>query len=221
MGTEKVKRGRVSGPRSFRLRRFSAFLLPLTVCLSLGCKGGGFFDRERDDRPDPLTGLDRIPPSRRNVSVTSNPGDNRTPAALAASRDGVSGLGIRDSEGDAAPSRDRPVQTTGWTGSRSDDNPGTAKLGSPTTGGPTGSRSSPPAATATGRIRTFEDAQQFLIARGVKAQELRQRDGEWSFSCSVPIRNKENSMKTYEASDRYGLLAIQKVIDKMKSDGDR
>ena len=50
----------------------------------------------------------------------------------------------------------------------------------------------------------------------MKAQELRQRDGEWAFSCSVSL--SANRMKTYEASDRYGLIAIQKVIDKMNQD---
>ena len=62
-------------------------------------------------------------------------------------------------------------------------------------------------------------AQQILIVRGVKAQELHQRDGEWTFSCSVSLG--ANRMKTYEANDRYGLLAIQKVIDKMNQDGPR
>jgi hypothetical protein len=192
-------------------RRVVMALLPLTVCLSLGCTDSHFFDRDRDDRPDPLTGLDRTRPDRRNVSVTAN-GDGRTPASLA----GTSGLGMRDTNSSsAATSRD--VQTTGWTGTRSDDPSAAPKLGTPTAGGPTGARSSPTAAGGTGRIRTFEEAQQILIARGVKAQELRQTDGEWNFSCSVTLG--ANRMKTYEASDRYGLLAIQKVIDKMNQDG--
>ena len=52
-----------------RTGRASLLLVPLTVCLSLGCADGRFFDRDRDDRPDPLTGLDRTRPDRRNVSV--------------------------------------------------------------------------------------------------------------------------------------------------------
>ena len=208
MRTENVTSARANRPR------VALLLVPLTVCLSLGCADGRFFDRDRDDRPDPLTGLDRTRPDRRNVSVNPN-GDSRNPASLASGRDGVSGLGMRDRDRDDRD-RDRTVQTTGWTGGRSDDGSGGAKLGSPTTGGPTGTRSSPTASGGSGRIRTFEDAQQILIARGVKVQELRQRDGEWAFSCSVSLG--ANRMKTYEASDRYGLIAIQKVIDKMNQD---
>jgi len=194
MGNEKAK----------FVRRLLCCLSPLAVCLSLGCADGRLFDRDRNDRPDPLTGLSQVPPDRRNVSVTSNPGD------------GASGLAMRDRT-TPDPYRDRTVQPTGWTGNHTDSD--AAKLGSPTTGGPTGTRSSPATFMNTGRIRSFEEAQQLLVARGVKVQELHQRDGEWYFTCSVPIPNKPNSTKTYEATDRYGLLAIQKVIDKMKADG--
>src|SRR5438067_9332315 len=109
-------------------RRIVLALLPLAACLALGCADGRFFDRDRDDHPDPLTGLDRTRPDRRNVSVTGT-GDGRTPASLA----GTSGLGIRDTDPNSANSnRDRTVQTTGWTGGRTDDGSGSPKLGTPT-----------------------------------------------------------------------------------------
>src|SRR5882672_9976744 len=126
MRTENVTRARSNRPR------VALLLVPLTVFLSLGCADGHFFDRDRDDRPDPLTGLDRTRPDRRNVSVNPS-GDGRTAASMA----GTSGLGMRDRD-DYDRNRDRTVQTTGWTGNRSDDPSGGAKLGSPTTGGPTG-----------------------------------------------------------------------------------
>jgi hypothetical protein len=193
----------------------------MAFCLAAGCADGNFLDRDRDRNPgpDPLTGMDRRP-----VPV-SNFGDGRSPAALASARDGVSGLGIRNDNPDPNVTRDRTVQTTGWTGANSTDTYGTARLGTPTTGAPVDTRSSPVASTVstvntTGRVRTFEEAQQLLMARGVKSQELHQRDtGEWSFSCSMPIANQAGRMKTYEATDKYGLLAIQKVIDKMNQDG--
>src|SRR5262249_48739690 len=149
----------------FSLSSFAAFRLCMRSCvfllpLSLGCMDGRFFDRDRDDRPDPLTGLDRTRPDRRNVSVNGNP-DGRTAASLAGPRDS---LGIRDRDDDRDRNRDRSVQTTGWTGGRSDDSSNNAKLGTPTTGGPTGTRSSP-ATNGPGRIRSFEDAQQILVGR--------------------------------------------------------
>jgi hypothetical protein len=192
----------------------------MAFCLAAGCADGNFFDRDPNPNggPDPLTGMDRRP-----VPV-SNFGDGRSPAALASARDGVSGLGIGNDNSDPNVTRDRSVQTTGWTGNNSNDTSGTARLGTPTTGTPVDTRSSPVASTVntTGRVRTFEEAQLFLTKCGVKSQELHQRDtGEWSFSCSMPIANQAGRMKTYEATDKYGLLAIQKVIDKMNQDGNR
>src|SRR5438067_13021462 len=96
-------------------RRIVLALLPLAACLALGCADGHFFERDRDDRPDPLTGLDRTRPDRRNVSVNPS-GDGRTAASLA----GTSGLGMRDRD-DSDRNRDRTVQTTGWTRHRPDD----------------------------------------------------------------------------------------------------
>ena len=69
------------------------------------------------------------------------------------------------------------------------------------------------------RIKTFEEGQQFLMARGVKWQRLETAgEGEWRFSCSLPTKPGSTSMRTYEATDRYGLTAMQKVIDQVVRD---
>jgi hypothetical protein len=69
------------------------------------------------------------------------------------------------------------------------------------------------------RIRTFEEGQQFLMARGVKWQRLETAgEGEWRFSCSLPSKPGSTSMRTYEATDRYGLIAMQKAIDQVVRD---
>jgi hypothetical protein len=209
MRTENDTPGTLAG------RRLPILVIPFAFCLSLGCADTHFFDRDKNPGPDPLTGL-----SPRTGPVASTGSDGRTPAALASSRDSVSGLGIRDA--DPSQPRDRTVQTTGWTGTRPADNSGTPALGTPTTGAAVGTNSSPMASNGSGRIRTFEDAQKVLMARGVRAQELRQREnGEWQFTCSIPIAGAANRMKTYDETDRYGLIAIQKVIDKMNQDGNR
>ena len=64
-------------------------------------------------------------------------------------------------------------------------------------------------------------AQAILTARGCRWQRLEQREGEWFFTCSVPSRTSPNSVKTYEATDKFGLLAMQKVIDEINRDQSR
>jgi hypothetical protein len=56
------------------------------------------------------------------------------------------------------------------------------------------------------------------MARGVRWQRLDQKDGEWTFECTIPTGAGATSMRTYEARDKYGLVAIQKVIDNIAQD---
>ena len=212
------------------MRRLAVtLLLPLTLT---GCLSDGLFsdrdrDRDRNRDRDPLTGLpSRIPQDQRSVSVNQPPSDRVTAATLASSsnRDGVSGLGIRD----GLTSGPGNSGNAGWSGTETKTvtPTGGAQLGSPKLGGPTDSYSAPTGAASrspTIRMRTFEEAQQFLLARGVKWQRLQMQSsatgpGEWSFSCTIPNRSNPNNMKTYEATDRYGLLAMQKVIDEIMRD---
>src|SRR5262249_32115547 len=115
----------------------------------------------------------------------------------------------------------------GWSGnSTSSTNSGT-RLNTPTANDRPDdrpSRSSPGVTTAGGmamRIRTFEDGQSFLMAHGVRWQQLAQRDGEREFMCTVPTAPHATTMRPYEARDKYGLVAIQKVIDNISRDQGR
>lgn len=187
--------------------------------------------RERDpDRVDPITGLPaRIPENRRGVSSRAeDERERRTPASLA----GRSDLGIRDRDRDRDrdsdrdrdrdrdSDKDRGVRTTGWTGSdirdrdRDRDRDPNPRLQPPVVPRESRSFASGPAP----KLRSFEEGQAFLTARGCRWQRLEQRDNEWFFTCSVPNRGSSSSVKTYEAVDKYGLLAIQKVIDKIARD---
>ena len=57
------------------------------------------------------------------------------------------------------------------------------------------------------------------MAHGVKWQRLQTTgEGEWTFGCTIPSKANAGSMKTYESKDRYGLLAMQKVIDEIIRD---
>lgn len=189
-------------------------VLAVAALVVAGCVG----DKPDSNRPDPLTGLPkRVPPAERAVSSTFNP--QRNDAAVLASAnpraEGVSGLGIRDGR---APEPDRSVQNTAWTGTESRGGPAPAagaKLGAapPSNGG------AAPVTAGGVRVRTFEEAQQFLKARGVRWQELQTTgENEWKFSCSIPNRNNPSSVRNYEARDGYGLLAMQKVIDQISRD---
>jgi hypothetical protein len=174
--------------------------------------GCALLDRPDPKRPDPLTGLPkRVPPNDRAVSSTYNPAEQNRAGVLATSgqkapAEGTSGLAIRDNR---SPDSDRSTQQTGaWTGKES------------RTTSASGDTARPAASTSGNdnsgaRVRTFEEAQQFLAARGVKWQELKNTgESEWAFACSIPNKNS-NSVRTYEARDRYGLLAMQKVIDQI------
>jgi hypothetical protein len=215
-------------------------LLPILVpaiLLGIGCQA---FDRLRDgsssNRPDPLTGMPpRTDPDRRGVNLTStynNPSNRTVPAGLAgtSNRSGDD-LRIADSRRDE---RDRNLQpAAGWSGN-GDERPGPgsgAQLRTPIASNSTNSarpierepvRSANIGAGPGPRIRTFEDGQQFLMSRGVKWQRLETTgEGEWKFSCSIPSRPGATSMKTYEARDRFGLIAMQNVIDQVVRESQR
>jgi hypothetical protein len=207
-----------------KLGRFGAMLLfpiAMTGCISDGLFSDRSRNRDRDRDRDPLTGLpSRVPAEQRNVSAGAAT-DRVTPATLAGGSAGVSGLGIRDGVGGGA-------ETTpggAWSGAESKTaGPAGVKLGSPRLTGPTDSYAQPASnRSPTIRMRTFEEAQQFLMAHGVKWQRLQMvpaanGPGEWNFSCTIPNKTNSTSMKTYEARDRYGLLAMQKVIDEIVRD---
>ncbi|HLW64769.1 MAG TPA: hypothetical protein VKS79_05565 [Gemmataceae bacterium] len=102
---------------------------------------------------------------------------------------------------------------------RAENPSGDAKLQPPSSAN--GTRPAAYTATSSGsaRIRTFEEGQQFLMARGVKWQRLETAgEGEWRFTCSLPTKAGSTSMRTYEATDKYGLIAMQKVIDQVVRD---
>jgi hypothetical protein len=184
---------------------------PLAVALLGVTLGGCLRDRDSQNRrDDPFTAVPaRIPDSRRSVSVRDNDRDlpdSRTTA----------GLAIRepDRNRDSNSDRDRnPVQTTGWTGSDADRVAG-PKLQTPVVSKDgRESRSGGPV-----RIRTFEDGAAFLTARDCRGMQLQLRDKEWYFECSIPSRRNSNSVKTYTAHDKYGLIAMQMVIDDILRD---
>lgn len=205
--------------------------LTLTGCLSDGLFSDRGRDRYRAKERDPLTGLPSRDPSDQRIATTSPTSTDRVTAATLASSsgrtpEGVSGLGIRD--GSSSGFDGSGQSSNGWTGADSNTAApaGGAQLGSPKLAGPTDRYSAPPPGSSqipAMRIRSFEEAQQFLVARGVKWQRLQMQSGatgpgEWSFSCTIPNRNNPNNMKTYEAHDKYGREAIQKVIDEIIRD---
>ena len=210
--------------------RQAVLLLPLLLAGCVSDRPG----LNRDINTDPLTGLPARIPDRRAAS-NGEPSDRITAATLAGSPgrspEGVSGLGIRESNAGASD-RGNAQPNDSWSGPETRNSPadGGAKLGAAGAGAPTDSfsRASPATTAAIGsvtdrspivRMRSFEDAQQFLMARGVKWQRLQTTgEGEWAFACTISNKIGAGSMKTYEAKDKYGLLAIQKVIDEIVRD---
>jgi hypothetical protein len=177
--------------------------------------------RDRDKANDPLFNLPgRSSSNQSSVSVRET--DGRNSAGLA-SRSADSGLGIRDTSGQRDPSLDRtPVQPTGWTGAPGASGAdGSPRLQTPTVASGPHAAGAPAMIGGVARLRTFEEGEAYLNARGCLWQRLEQREGEWFFSCSVPNRGNSNSVKTYEASDKYGLLAMQKVIDEINKEQSR
>lgn len=202
--------------------RIRPVLMVVAVALS-GCAS----TKPDPNRPDPLTGLPRrVPTSDRAVASTYAPERSESAVLTSANGkapDGVSGLGIRDTrDSEADRGRNSPAANS-WTGteSRSNSGPGLGgKLGAPATTASASARPEPtPGTGGSVRVRTFEEAQQFLTAQGVKWQDLQTTgEGEWKYTCSVPNKGNSSSMRTYEARDRYGLTAMQKVIDQIVRD---
>jgi hypothetical protein len=173
-------------------------------------------------RNDPLTGLPKqVPPSQRPVSSTFDPKRNEAAAVAATTQSSmptVSDLGIRGPSSDLNATGS--AAASAWSGQESK----TVAPASASSGRPSLTPGQPTAVTVGGgpRVRSFEEAQQFLAAHGVKWQDLQTTgEGEWKFSCSIPNKNNPNSVRTYEARDRYGLNAIQKVIDQISRDQQR
>ncbi|MCX7699475.1 MAG: hypothetical protein N2039_01225 [Gemmataceae bacterium] len=191
-----------------------------TLALAAGC----VTDRPDPRRPDPLTGLPKqIPPADRAISSTFDPKRNEAAAVTASANTnpgsmngGVSNLSIGGTS-PSSPSSTSSTAASAWSGTESKTVPPTSTIGTRP-----GLTPAEPVSVMVGggpRIRTFEEAQQFLAARGVKWQDLQTTgEGEWKFSCSIPNKNNPNSVRTYEARDRYGLHAIQKVIDQISRD---
>jgi hypothetical protein len=194
----------------------------LTIALS-GCLS----DNGARNRPDPLTGLPKNPPT---ISSTYGSIDSSKSASLAASGTAMpastSSLGIRD--GQSSSTNAGNPDTNAWTGTESRNTPATgmpAKLGSPAA--PTNSTASSSPLTTAGpapvvKAKDFEDAQRILFAHGMNWQKLQMVDGKrWEFSCTIPNKANPNVMRNYEATDRFGLLAMQQVIDQIVRDQGR
>ena len=187
-----------------RIRKWLMALVPAALLLG-GCQQ----DRNtRNDPPNSLPPRTSMDPRNSNNNSTSTTGltSSRSPSDMDDLRnraENSNGSSTQASYNDQNSSR------------RSDD----AKLQSP---GSNNTNRSPAYTTASSggpRIRTFEEGQQFLMARGVKWQRLETAgEGEWRFSCSLATRQGSTSMRTYEATDRYGLTAMQKVIDQVVRD---
>lgn len=189
-----------------RIRKWLMAVVPAALLLG-GCQQ----DRNtRNDTPNSL-------PPRTSMDPRNSNGNSTSTTGLTSSR---SANELDDMRARAEDPSRPPLQTTNWNNDsnssrRSDD----ARLQSP---GSNNTNRSPAYTTASSggpRIRTFEEGQQFLMGRGVKWQRLETAgEGEWRFSCSLPNRAGSTSMRTYEATDRYGLIAMQKVIDQVVRD---
>jgi hypothetical protein len=203
-----------TGPREssrFLLRSLAAILpFALAGCLT---------DNTAHTRPDPLTGLPKTTPT---VSSTYNSVSPSTSASLAASSTSASGLGIPNAQ---PTSNSSPPSSNNWTGAAPSAAPAAgmpAQLGSPL--GPTNATASSSPLTSTGpapalKIKKFEDAEQVLLNHGVNWQKLQMIDGKhWEFACTIPNKANPNVMRNYEATDLYGLTAMQKVIDQIVRD---
>src|SRR5262245_41900709 len=185
-----------------RVRKWLMAVVPAALLLG-GCQQ----DRNsRNDTPSSLPPRTSMDPRNSINTTTTGLTSSRSPNDMDDLRnraENSNGASTQASYNDQNSSR------------RSDD----ARLQPP---GSNNSNRSPAYTTASSggpRIRTFEEGQQFLMARGVKWQRLETAgEGEWRFSCSLPNRAGSTSMRTYEATDRYGLIAMQKVIDQVVRD---
>lgn len=195
-------------------KRSLVTLMPLVFAGCLSDEGSRY-------RPDPLTGLPRNAPT----TVSSTFGSTNPPASASLAVPGPNPPNNAPAA-NSQSSNGAWSQTPGaWSGTESRSTPTTAvpaKLGSPMPPSNSTASSSPvpnagPAPSL--RPKNFEDSEKILIAHGVNWQKLQMIDANsWEFSCTVPNKSKPNVMRTYEATDRYGLLAVQKVIDQIVRD---
>src|SRR5262245_16758131 len=193
-------------------RTVAVALLGLAV-LAAGCMQDRYSrDRgERDD--DPILGLPaRIPPKERSVSSPYPSAPNRTTNADLASRntgwssEATGDLRIGPSPGPGPSPRDADVRPA--SGARLQD-----PVGASTS---TTDRSDAPLSSGNVRLNSFEHAQMLLARYGVRWQRLETTDAnDGKFSCSIPSASNPNKARTYEATDKYGLFAMQKVLDQI------
>lgn len=209
-----------------------AILVGLAV-LSGGCLQDRYAkDKDRDD--DPILGLPpKVPAKDRAVSsnMTYPSAPNRVTNADLASRStgwsseangelrignaypearGNTPYGVNGPTGPSSPSTS--------SGARLQDPPGATGPGRDNRLTPT---SFPPPAnsTMTVQVNSFEQAQGLLARYGVRWQRLETTDdNEWKFACSIPNASNPNKARTYEATDRYGLVAMRKVLDQIARD---
>jgi hypothetical protein len=184
------------------------------LLLATGCS---LFERDKRDRDDANLPA-RTSPDRRTVDANPPPRSN----SPSRSQQDLDDLRARADDPNA--NLLKPTSSWGNDNNRSDPPRGSnrddARLQTPSTN----TVSSRPTNTGNGssRVRTFEEAQQFLMARGVKWQQLQTSgEGEWRFSCTLPTKPGSSTMRTYEQTDRYGLIAMQKVIDQIVRDQGR
>ncbi len=63
---------------------------------------------------------------------------------------------------------------------------------------------------------------QILFAHGMNWNDLQMVDGkQWHFACTIPNKSNPSLNRNYEATDKYGLLAMQNVIDQVVKDQGR
>ena len=192
------------------LLRSLAVILPFAIT---GC----LTDNTARTRPDPLTGLPKTTPT---VSSTYGSVSPSTSASLAASSTSPNSLAIPSAQ---TTSNNSSQPSNNWTGGASNAANGMpAQLGNPAAPANSTASSSPltgsgPAPTL--KIKKFEDAEQVLLAHGVNWQKLQMIDSRhWEFACTIPNKANPNVMRNYEATDLYGLTAVQKVVDQIVRD---
>jgi hypothetical protein len=221
--------GRDRAGYSRRLVLAALLALPSVVSLA-GCDDPLFGKRKE---PDPLLGAaipKTVPDNQRAVTVTypsapapsggptnaglasngtwaGRPGDNSGSGGIAPAGASSNGVSLQPpvlGGGSNLPPPPRATPTSSL--------PPAPSMGTGPTGGATGTGGAV-------RLRSFEHAQELLTGRGVRWQRLETVDsGEWRFSCSIPVPSNPNKTRTYEATDRYGLLAMQKVLDQISRD---
>ena len=166
-------------------------------------------------RPDPLLGA----PARPSAQATLN--SELSTAALASS--GSPRQFDRDRDLRIADPRSNPAND-GWAGQavgpRGEG--AAAVLRQPEPAGEPAAQRSPaavaaPNSSAANRFLDFDQAQAQLRARGVLWQRLEtvNETSNWRFVCSVPSRQNPNKHRTYEATGRNYLSAVQAVVEEI------